>query len=150
MLPEPRLRVGGIGTPAFEVLAVVPTYSLGIPNVWISQRQVNYYSGIAVDIHGNPIGDRYPNNAFKGVAVDRSDPPTFESQATYLKRLGLLLAGEGRRLKKSDWEAEAAQTHKPLLGYARGAVCCNLGKYGPLNEFSGTSRQDISPHVKQK
>jgi hypothetical protein len=50
---------------------------------------------------GAPIGDRYPNN-FKGVAIDANDPPTFESQAVYLKRYGLLLAGEDRRLKTAD------------------------------------------------
>jgi len=44
---------------------------------------------------------------FTGVAIDPNDPPTFESQAAYLKRHGLLLAGEERRLRKVDWEAEA-------------------------------------------
>jgi hypothetical protein len=67
----------------------------------ITPWQVRYYSGIAVDIHGAPIGDRYPNN-FKRVATDPNDPPTFESQAVYLKRYGLLLAGEDRRLKTAD------------------------------------------------
>ena len=53
-----------------------------------------------------PIGDRLPNNGFKGVAIDPSDPPAFESQASYLKRHGIFLAGEERRLKKADFEAE--------------------------------------------
>jgi hypothetical protein len=106
-LPEPRQRLGGIGTPASDVLACVPTYSYGLPAVWISQWQVRYYSGIAVDIHGNPIGDRYPSNNFKGVAIDPNDPPMFESQAAYLKRHGLFLAGEERRLKKTDYEPES-------------------------------------------
>jgi hypothetical protein len=105
--PEPRQRLGGTGTPASEVLAYVPVYSYGLPAVWISQWQVNYYTGIAVDVHGNPIGDPYPSNSFKGVAINPDDPPTFESQATYLKRHGLFLAGEERRLKKADWETEA-------------------------------------------
>jgi hypothetical protein len=48
-----------------------------------------------------------PSN-FSGVAIDPNDPPTFESQAAYLKRHGLLLAGEERRLKKADWEPEIA------------------------------------------
>jgi hypothetical protein len=73
--------------------------------LWIQRRQVLYYSGLAVDIHGAPIGDLYPR-AFKGVAIDPNDPPTFESQAAYLKRHGLFLAGEERRLKKSDFEPE--------------------------------------------
>jgi hypothetical protein len=105
-LPEPRQRLGGTGTPAWDVLAYKPIYSSGLPAVWITPWQVRYYSGIAVDIRGAPIGDRYPSN-FSGVAIDPDDPPTFESQAAYLKRHGLFLAGEERRLKKVDWEAEA-------------------------------------------
>jgi hypothetical protein len=104
-LPEPRQRLGGIGTPASEVLAYVPMYSYGLPAVWVDQWQVRYYSGTAVDIHGTPIGG-LPRD-FKGVAIDPEYPPTFESQATYLKRHGLFLAGEERRLKKADWAAEA-------------------------------------------
>ncbi len=103
---EPRRRLGGTGTPASDALAVMPTFSYGLPSVWISQWDVNYYSGIAVDIHGNPIGERFASNAFNGVAIDPDDPPTFESQAAYLNRHGLFLAGEERRLKKADWEAE--------------------------------------------
>jgi hypothetical protein len=48
----------------------------------------------------------FASNGFKGVAIDADDPPMFESQAAYLKRHGLLLAGEERRLKKADWKAE--------------------------------------------
>ena len=39
--------------------------------------------------------------------IDRSDPPTFEAEATYLERLGLLLPGERRRLRKEDFEPES-------------------------------------------
>lgn len=104
-LPEPRRRLGGTGTPASDVLAYKPIYSFGLPVIFITQCQVRYYSGLAVDIHGAPIGDRYPSN-FKGVAIDANDPPTFESQAAYLKWRGLFLAGEERRLKKADFDAE--------------------------------------------
>jgi hypothetical protein len=45
---EPRKRLGGIGTPASDVLAYAPAFSYGLPSIWISQWQVNYYSGIAV------------------------------------------------------------------------------------------------------
>jgi hypothetical protein len=103
--PEPRQRLGGIGTPAFEVLAYKPIYSLGLPAVWIEPWMVKYYSGTAVDIHGAPIGSLVPTD-FKGVAIDVNNPPRFESQAAYLKRLGLFLAGEERRLRKADFEAE--------------------------------------------
>jgi hypothetical protein len=103
-LPAPRKRLGGIGTPASDVLAYVPTFAYGIPTIWITKRDVMYFSGTAVDVHGNPVGGEL--RPFKGVAIDPDDPPTFEPQATYLKRLGLFLAGEERRLKKGDWEAE--------------------------------------------
>jgi hypothetical protein len=105
-LPMPRRRLGGIGTPASDALAYAPMFSYGLPSVWINHRQVQYYTGIAVDIHGNPVGSLYPSDAFKGVAIDPNDQPTFESQATYLKRHGLFLPGEERRLRKADWEPE--------------------------------------------
>jgi hypothetical protein len=92
--------------PLSGLFGCVPMYCYGLPAVWIDEWQVKYYSGIAVDIHGKPIGARYPNYDFKGVAIDPDDPPTFESQAAYLKRRGLFLAGEERRLKKVDFEAE--------------------------------------------
>ena len=46
----------GTGTPAYEVRAVVRSFTYGIPDAW--------------------------------VGIDESDPPTFESQASYLKRHG--------------------------------------------------------------
>lgn len=88
-LPEPRRRLGGVGTVAHEVLNYVPAYSFGIPNSWVSQADVEHYS---------------PD--FAGVAIDPEDPPEFESSATYLDRLGLLLPGEKRRIRKADWESE--------------------------------------------
>lgn len=74
-LPQPRERLGGIGTPACECRAVKPSFSFGIPNVW--------------------------------AGIDEDDPPVFESQAAYLKRHGLLLAGEERR---ADFEPEVVST----------------------------------------
>ena len=96
--------LGGVGTPAADVLAYKPIFRFGLPAVWISPSQVKYYSGVAVDIRGNPIGGKLA--IFKGVSIDPGNPPQFESQAAYLKRHGLFLAGEERRLKKADWEAE--------------------------------------------
>jgi hypothetical protein len=104
-LLEPRKRLGGTGTPASDVLAYVPTFSCGLPVIWIEPWMVRYFSGLAVDIRGEHIGGEL--REFKGVAIDPNDPPTFEAQATYLKRLGLFLAGEEKRLRKADWEAEA-------------------------------------------
>ena len=75
-LEEPRRRVGGVGTPAYETLAYVPRFGFGIPVDWADDR-----SG--------------------------QDPPTFESEAAYLERHGLLTAAERRRLKAADFEPES-------------------------------------------
>jgi hypothetical protein len=82
-------------------------FSYGLPSIWVTRWQAKYYSGLAVDVRGNAIGGALA--VFDGVAIDPDDPPTFESQAAYLKRRGLFLTGEERRLKKADWEAEAIQ-----------------------------------------
>ena len=34
-LPEPRQRIGGVGEPAFEHLALVPFFEHGIPKSWV-------------------------------------------------------------------------------------------------------------------
>jgi len=86
-LPEPRQRLGGIGTPEYEVLAVSPRWPYGIPLGWVTAFQAKYYG---------------PD--FKGVPIDPNDPPTYESQAAYLKRYGLLLPGE--TLSDDDFEPE--------------------------------------------
>lgn len=104
---EPRKRLGGIGTPQFECLSVVPHFSFGIPDSWLEEWQVKYYSGLAKDIHNNPIGTEYFNRPIKGVAIDKDDPPVFEAQASYLKRHNLFLPGEAKRLTKEDFEPEA-------------------------------------------
>lgn len=47
--------------------------------------------------------------------LDPDDPPTFESEAAYLERLGLFLPGERARLTKHDFEPEivaAALDHR--------------------------------------
>jgi hypothetical protein len=79
--PEMRRRLGGRGAPASEVLAYVPTFEHGIPSDWDDEE----------------------------CDFDRTDPPAFESQATYLRRLGLLLPGEARRLKAADFEPEKVE-----------------------------------------
>jgi hypothetical protein len=94
--PEPRQRLGGTGTPSSDVLACIPTYRLGIPAIWVSAWQVAYYNGRARDVNNQPIG-QHSGRDFLGVAIDPMDPPTYEAQATYLKRLDLLLRGEAQR-----------------------------------------------------
>jgi hypothetical protein len=100
--PEPRKRLGGIGTPDFEALCFVPRFDHGLPCSFISQWDVDYYTGVARDVHGKLINPN-PPYTFKGVAIDPEDPPRYESQATYLERLGLFLPGEKRRIKKDAW-----------------------------------------------
>ena len=88
-LPEPRRRIGGTGTPKFEVLNYAPSYHHGIPDSWVSRCEVDYYGG-----------------RFAGVPIDPLNPPAFEAQAAYLDRHDLLLPGEKKRLRKCDWRPE--------------------------------------------
>lgn len=81
-LPEPRRRLGGIGTPAAEVLAVVPAFAFGIPTGWVTQFEADY--------HGSD---------FAGKPIDPADPPTFESEAAYLRRRRLLTPAERAHLR---------------------------------------------------
>jgi hypothetical protein len=105
-LPEPRQRLGGTGTPDYECLNVVPHFCLGLPTGWASVWEVSYYNGRSLNIHGEPIGTNFKDGDFAGRAIDVNDPPRFESQASYLKRHGLLLPGEAKRLKAADFEPE--------------------------------------------
>jgi hypothetical protein len=52
-LPEARRRLGGVGTPCHECLAHVPHFSYGLPTSWVSQRDVEHYTGTARHIDGN-------------------------------------------------------------------------------------------------
>lgn len=88
--PEPRRRLGGVGTPCHERLANLLILNRGIPDDWISADTIATYERL-----GRPLD--VP-------AVDQSDPPIYESEASYLQRLGLLLPGERRRLVADDFE----------------------------------------------
>ncbi len=102
---EPRRRLGGIGTPQHECLAVKGSFTLGIPDYWVTPWQESYYNGKALDIHGRNIGE-YSDGAFPYKAIDPGDPPTFESQAAYLKRHGFLTNHEEKRLSDADFMPE--------------------------------------------
>ena len=65
-----------------------------------------YYNGRATDIHGNRIGTDYHDGDFPFDALDANDLPRFESQAAYLKRYGLFMPGEERRLPANAYDAE--------------------------------------------
>lgn len=97
-LPEPRQRIGGTGTPNYEVLAYVPDFHKGIPTGFVTQFDEEYYNGRRKDIHGNPIGTEYKEGHFKGKAIDPDDPPLYQSEAAYLLRYDLLLPQEKKYL----------------------------------------------------
>ncbi len=104
--PEPRQRLGGTGTPCHEVLAHAPYYPFGVPVFWVSQWDADFYNGRRCDVNGNRIGTKYKEGDFAGVPIDPQDPPLYESEAEYLRRLGLLLPGERKRLSPDDFAPE--------------------------------------------
>ena len=65
---------------------------------------MDFYNGRARDIHGKLIDSGYKEGDFLGVALDPDDPPRFESQASYLKRHGLLTKAEEKQLTDKDFE----------------------------------------------
>ncbi|MEI8189772.1 MAG: hypothetical protein WCI75_08645 [candidate division NC10 bacterium] len=71
-----RRRLGGTGTPLHEVSASWGGFTKGIPNSWAGAEH------------------------FGGVAIDPAHPPTFESEAAYLRRRRLLTADERAHLAK--------------------------------------------------
>jgi hypothetical protein len=76
--PEPRRRLRGTGSP------ISSATSLGVPKYWSDEA-----------IYGPGV-----------IPVDPGDPPRFESEATYLKRHGLLFPGEAKHLTKADFDTE--------------------------------------------
>jgi hypothetical protein len=76
--------------------------------MWVSEFDVAYYTRVAVDVNGKLINPN-PSGTFKGVAIDSDDPPVYESEASYLDRLGLFLPGEKKRLKKADFEPDTLE-----------------------------------------
>jgi hypothetical protein len=93
--PEMRRRVGGHGLTESSLLACVPAFDRGIPSGWLLDDWI-----------WTRDGEKPPAGY---VAFDRTDPPTFESEATYLRRLNLLLPGEARRLRTADFEPESVE-----------------------------------------
>ena len=86
---EPRLRVGGIGTPLCHCSAYGLVLHYGIPADW---RR-----------HGDFLGTRKIDIS---PPIDPSNPPLYESEAAYLLRLNLLISGELARLLPEDFEPE--------------------------------------------
>jgi hypothetical protein len=84
--PSPRRRLSGVGDTSWHAgMAVSPHYEFGLPTSW---RR-----------HGDVF-------ASKGVPIDPADPPKFESVASFLLRLNLLLPGERERLRPADFHSQ--------------------------------------------
>jgi hypothetical protein len=107
-IAEPRRRVGGIGTPAHEVLNILAEFAFGMPIIWVTAFDEAYYNGRARDIHDHPIGTDYPEGHFPGLAPRADDPPRYEAQASYCDRHGVLRPDERRVLTARDFEPEIA------------------------------------------
>jgi len=90
----PRTRLGGTGTPAFEVMCLMPMYRYGVPAIWLDESMA---AGCK----------RRRGGRFQGNPVDLNDPPIFEPEATYLKHHGLLFPGEEAHLAADSFEPEA-------------------------------------------
>ncbi len=103
-LCEPRRRLGGTGTPEYEVLATWPALPFGLPSSWVDPWAVSYYNGRARNIRGERIGTEYHEGQFHGVAPDPHDPPMFESEAAYIERHGLWLPGERARIRPAAFD----------------------------------------------
>lgn len=91
--PEPRRRLGGVGTPSHEVLAHVVSLEWGVPASWITPFDIGYYDFGDIQSGVSALSPRFP--------------PLFESEAAYLDRLNLLLPGERRRLGPGDFKPES-------------------------------------------
>jgi hypothetical protein len=85
--PQPRRRLGGVGTPLHECTAYGLSLHYGIPADW--RRQGDFFTS--------------------GTPIDPDDPPRYESEAKYLLRLGLLLPGERERLCPRDFWPELVE-----------------------------------------
>ena len=82
-MPEPRQRIGGIGTPSYEVLNVAPSFFKGVSNSFIDENDIKHADSFK------------RKNVFP---IDANDPPTFESEAAYLQRHDLLTPQEKKYL----------------------------------------------------
>ena len=106
-LPEPRQRIGGTGDTAHEAMGYLPMIAFGIPQEYVKQHDVDSRNG---RLKREPCS-YWPNDSkegdFDGIAIDWDDPPTFEAEATYLKRHGLLPISEEKRLNYRDFEPES-------------------------------------------
>lgn len=101
-----RRRLGGTG----DVWHEGKPNAFGIETDWVWQWMVEYYNGRSFQPKDRgPWNTDCVEGAFTKVAVDPHDPPTFESQATYLERHGLLTDDERARLTAAAFEPEVLE-----------------------------------------
>jgi hypothetical protein len=107
-----RRRLGGVGMPKFEAFNHTPSFEFGVPIGWVNRFEVRYYNGREQrDVHGELLKPQFKEGDFAGIAPDPAHPPTYESEAAYLKRHNLLLPGEPKRLRKQDFEPEVLEVY---------------------------------------
>ena len=70
----------------------VTEFDCAVPDQFVTAEDVEWHRNEGEDFSGKPI--------------DPDNPPTYESQASYLDRLNLLSPGERRRLRKKDFKPE--------------------------------------------
>ena len=75
------------GFVASDYLAFRPSYKFGIPTLWIGEKIFSRW---------------YPHRNF--TPPHPNDPPVFESEAAYLKRLDLFVKGERSRLDSREFQ----------------------------------------------
>jgi hypothetical protein len=95
--PEHRRRLGGIGKPCEQT--GLYGYVLGIPESRAWPRFDDHDFITPMLSWASP--------------VDKDNPPAFESQAAYLRRLGLFMPGEAERLGPADFEPEVINPASP-------------------------------------
>ncbi len=89
-LSEPRRRVGGKGE-VFPGNDHPANLRFGLPTRFVTARDANIFRKV------NPGGREYK-------LYDPSDPPRYESEAAYLRRLGLFVKGEEKRVPLDAFE----------------------------------------------
>jgi hypothetical protein len=97
--PEPRRRLGGTGSALFDYRDYWPraNWQYGVPSMWATDKVADMFRESAI---------RHGDDGARWRRYDPADPPKFESQPSYLRRLNLLLPGELKRLIAEDFEPE--------------------------------------------
>ena len=104
--PEPRRRLGGVGCSMFGAPGGYTrgNFAYGIPVSWPWDGLADMFRQMDLEKGGD--GSRWQR-------YDPADPPRYEAEATYLKRLELLLPGELKRLGPEDFEPEVIEQPLP-------------------------------------